>query len=156
MSVFPRKVHEGDHLVVDDRTGFTVWARKPVKEVLTGFIVESGRADPRNPQEFLRTRADKQSVKDPRAPQVSAYAGPLITTTTAAAATAALSVEVESVARFLTSDRIRIQLSNGDYFPTIVVDASGTTVTILDPLPESVAIGAIVQNLSASSTVSFQ
>lgn len=155
MSIFPRKVHEGDHLVIDDRTGFTVWARKIVKEVLTGFIVESGRADPRHPQEFLRTRADKQSVKDPRVPQASSYAGPLITTTTSAAAVAALSVEVESTARFLISDRIRIQLSNGDYFPTTVVDASGTTVTFLDVLPQSVAVGAIVQNLSASSTVSF-
>ncbi len=155
MSTFHRKVRPGSHLVIDDRTGFTVWSDKTVKEELTGYRVERGRNDPRHPQEFLRTRADKQAVKNPRPPGTSNYVGPLITTTISAASPGDQSIEVETTARYLVSDRIRIQLFNGDYFPATVLDVSGTLINIIEFLPESVASGAIVENISASSTVSF-
>jgi len=155
MSVFPRKVRPGDHLVVDDRTGFTVWASKTIREALTGYRVERGRDDPRHPQEFLRTKADKQAVANPRPPGTANYAGALITATTAAASAGAQDIVVETAARFLVADRIRIQLSTGDYFLATVVGISGTTVSILERLPESVASGALVVNLSADATVSY-
>ena len=157
MSVFPRKVRPGDHLVVDDRTGFTRWASQVVRETLTGFMVRRGRADPRHPQELLRTRADKQAVKNPRPPGVANYVGPLITTTTAAASAGAQTITVSTNARYLSGDRIRIQLSNGDFHRTVVTSLDGTTgVNFVAPLPESVASGAVVQNLSANAEVTHE
>ena len=155
MSIFPRKVRQGDHLVVDDRTGFTVWASKTIREALTGYRVERGRNDPRHPQEFLRTKADKQTVRDPRPPGTANYAGPLITYTSAAADAYAQDIVVESAARYLVSDRIRIQISNGDFFPATVLGIVGTTVSIVEHLPEDVASGATVINLSANGEVEY-
>ena len=157
MSVFPRKVRPGDHLVVDDRTGFTVWARDVVRETLTGFVVRRGRQDPRHPQEFLRTRADKQAVRDPRPPGTANYVGPLITTTTAAAAAGAQTLAIETNARYLSGDRVRIQLSDGNFHRTVVSSLNGTTgFDFINPLPDSVPSGAIVQNLSANAEVTYE
>lgn len=155
MTIFPRKVKAGDHLVVDDRTGFTVWASRTVREALTGYRVERGRNDPRHPQEFLRTKADKQAVANPRPPGTANYSGPLITATTAAADTYAQTLELESAVRFIISDRVRIQLSNGEYFQTVVVGINGNSVDIVDHLPEAVRLEALVYNLSADSRVEY-
>jgi hypothetical protein len=44
-----------------------------------GFVVRRRSAEPRHPQEFVRSRADKQTVLLPRPPQVQELVGPLIT-----------------------------------------------------------------------------
>lgn len=55
----------GDHLVTCDRCGFTIYASEARKE-WTGLIVCAADYDQRHPQDLVRAKADKQSVKDSR------------------------------------------------------------------------------------------
>lgn len=55
----------GDFYRIDDRTGFKTLASRTKKE-WTGLIVDRDVYEARHPQEFVRGRADKQSVPDPR------------------------------------------------------------------------------------------
>ena len=156
MSIFPRKVHDGDHLVVDDRTGFTIWARDSVKEALTGYRVERGRDDPRHPQEFLRTRADKQAARDPRPPGVALTTGPLTTETTAAASAGATVIAVTSTVRMQDADVLLVGLTNGDFFRVAVLAINSlTSITLAAALPETMANGAQVVDVSALSAVEY-
>lgn len=49
----------GNHYVIDERTGFKVWASDTSVE-WTGLRVSE--RDPRHPQDFVRGRADRQRV----------------------------------------------------------------------------------------------
>lgn len=55
----------GDFWRIDDRTGFAVRASRTVKE-WNGQIVAREDFETRHPQDFVRGRADKQAVPDPR------------------------------------------------------------------------------------------
>lgn len=55
----------GDHLSTCGRCGFTRYGSQMKKE-WTGLVVCPECWDPRHPQDFVRAKADKQSVKDPR------------------------------------------------------------------------------------------
>jgi len=157
MSVFKRKVKDGEHLVVDDRTGFTVWSGETTREELTGHMTRRRSADQRNPQEVMRPpRAERQSVDDPRPPGIDNYVGPLITKTSAAGDAGDQTITVETNARFRSGDRIRIVLNSGDVQSNIVTSISGIeTVNFAFPLKEGVESGALVTNVSALSKVTY-
>lgn len=55
----------GDFYRIDDRTGFAVRASRTVKE-WDNQIVDRHDVDGRHPQDFVRGRAERQSVPDPR------------------------------------------------------------------------------------------
>jgi len=120
-------------------------------------MVERSRADQRHPQESVSVpHAEKQSVKNPRPPGAPNYIGPLIAVTSAAASAGAASLTVETSARFLAGDKIRIELSTGDYMQTTVSGVDdATTISFIHPLPESVASGALVLNKTANAEASF-
>lgn len=60
----------GDHLVQDDRTGFTEWASDCVKE-WNGALVHRRHYEARHPQDFIRARRDTSSqIRDAR-PELS-------------------------------------------------------------------------------------
>jgi len=56
---------QGSHNVLCDRTGFKVKRSDCVRE-WNGLLVRSVSAEPRHPQDYLRSFADDQSVRDPR------------------------------------------------------------------------------------------
>lgn len=62
-SGFGGEQRPGDWRVVDDRTGFKVWASDCVKEWDNLFVVD---ADRRNPQDFTRGVPDRQAVQPVR------------------------------------------------------------------------------------------
>lgn len=55
----------GDNLVICDRTGRKVYASQTRKE-WNGLRVLKTFWEPRHPQDFVRGRADRQAVADPR------------------------------------------------------------------------------------------
>jgi hypothetical protein len=65
MRVRAPQYRPGDHLVVCDRCGFTIWSSE-AKKTWDGLIVCPEDWEPRHPQDFVRGRDDKQSVPDPR------------------------------------------------------------------------------------------
>lgn len=58
----------GDHWVTCDRCGFHIRASDAM-ETWDGLIVCPEDWEPRHPQDFVRTRADKQSVRKSRKDQ---------------------------------------------------------------------------------------
>ena len=60
-----QKYRSGDHLVVCDRSGRTVYASETRKE-WNGLRVHKDYWEPRHPQEFVRGRRDDQLVRDAR------------------------------------------------------------------------------------------
>jgi hypothetical protein len=55
----------GEHLVVCDRCGFTLYSGE-AKKTWDGLIVCPEDWEPRHPQDFVRGRKDQQSVEDAR------------------------------------------------------------------------------------------
>ena len=55
----------GDYNVRDDRTGFKQKRSQCVKQ-WDNVITRKQSAEPRHPQDFIRARADRQQVPDPR------------------------------------------------------------------------------------------
>ena len=61
-----------DWKVTCDRTGKEVYASEVVRE-WTGLIVHRHDADERHPQDFVKGRKDRQSVRDPRPESVDVF-----------------------------------------------------------------------------------
>lgn len=55
----------GAHNLICDRTGFKIKSTDARKE-WTGAVVRSGSFETRHPQDFLRSKVDRQAVPDPR------------------------------------------------------------------------------------------
>lgn len=155
MALFPRKHRPNDYLVIDDQSGFTVWASDTVKE-WTGLRVRKQSHDPRHPQEQVRAIAEKQTVPDPRPPGIDRHVGPLRTRTTAAASASAQTVSVASSARFLSGDRIMIALENGDFLRTTVSTVDTGVINFTTRLPGPVASGAEIVNMTAVSAPIYE
>jgi len=51
----------GDWRIIDDLTGFEIWASESVRQ-WNGLRVHRDNADYRHPQEFVRGRPDRQKV----------------------------------------------------------------------------------------------
>lgn len=143
----------GDHLVIDDRTGFVEYASGTKRE-WNGLRVATDVFERRHPQDFVRGRRDDQRVSDPRVPPVPAFVGPLTTEVAADAPAGSFSITVESSARFRPADAIRVMLANSDCFRVTVVSVpDAVTITLLKALPAGVTVGAAVINETAVATV---
>lgn len=144
---------DGDHLVVCDRSGFTVWRSDCVKE-WNGLVVYKGFSEPRHPQDYLRAKREDLSIRDARPEPTAVFVGPLITETTADASAGATTLSVVSTARFSAADRIAIMLDSGDaFFATVSAVPSATGLEFgLTPLPGAVSSGAKVINQTATAS----
>lgn len=132
-----------------DRTGFKVPASETVQQ-WNGLVVRKQSAEPRHPQQFVRGRADKQSVPLPRPRSIEEFVGTLNTTVTARAAAGATILDVDSSVRFAINDRLLVMLDNGEAFRTTVLGVpSMTQIELAGPLPWSTSPGNVITDLSA-------
>jgi len=142
----------GNNWVHDDKTGFKIRARDAVKE-WTGLVTHRDRVEQRHPQEYVRTRRDKQSVSDPRPQPVATYIGPLKTALAAAADPGTATLEVENSSRFEPADRVEVLQKDGSVLRTIVLSVPDSTHIILNaPLTWFAEVGALITNYTALSS----
>lgn len=147
---------KGDFYRVCEVCGFEMRASETRKR-WDGLIVCMPDWEERHPQDFVRGRADRQNVPDPRPEAVDVMIGPLTTTITASASPAATSISVLSSVRFGANDVIGILLDGGDQYRTTVQSVPDVDhIAIVAPgLPGSVSAGNSVVNYSAVSTPSL-
>ena len=144
-----RRVAKGDHLVISDRTGFTVPASKTRRQ-WDGLIVEDDKFESEHPQEKRRAIRDNQSVPNARPRNVDIAVGALMTTLAADAAAGATSITVESTERMLAGDRVGIFLDSKDLFRAQIQSVtSDTELTISELLPGPVSEGNKFINYTA-------
>lgn len=62
----------GRHLVICELSGFQCWSDE-VRETWDGKIVHKDFWEPRHPQDFVRGKADKQSVSPSRPPTADVF-----------------------------------------------------------------------------------
>jgi hypothetical protein len=140
---------QGDHLVTDDVTGFTIYASEAQKQ-WDGAMVHKSVFETRHPQDLIRARREKPGVPNARPPPPDTFIGPLTTTITAAAAAGATSVSVESTVRMEVGDAITISLDTNDTF-RVIIDTipDAETINLASPLPHATSEGKQVVDNSA-------
>lgn len=139
----------GDHWLIDDITGQKVPASDS-QRMWNGAIVSRKNWEPRHPQDFVKGRAERITVDNPRPRPLNTFVGPLDTTIAAAASPGATSITVTSTARMEAGDFITIMLDNGEPYRVLLqVVVDSTTLTILTGLPGSVSVGNMVYDNSA-------
>lgn len=145
------RYREGEHYIIDDRTGLKIRASDAVKE-WTGAMVHHKFAEARHPQDFVRALADDQTVANPRPKAVDTFIGPLTTRVVAAAAAGAINVDVDSTIRMAAGDFLQIMLDTNDNFRVAIQGIQdATTLTLAHPLPASISVGAMVIDATAMS-----
>lgn len=133
----------GDFWRICDVCGFKTRSSKTAKR-WDGLIVCFADFEERHPQDFVRGRADRQNVPDPRPEPADSISG-RTTITTAAALPGSSQLIVESSAGFLAGHHIGILLSDGTLFRAIILIVQSTSsIIITTPLPSGVLLGALV------------
>ena len=139
----------GDFWRICDCCGFQVRASETRKR-WDGLIVCRADWEPRHPQDFVRGKADRQTVPEPRPEPVPTFIGPLQTLLTAAVTSGGLTLSVESSTRFEGGDTIGVVCSDGETKRrTVDAVTDATTITITQALGSAAASGALVTNYSA-------
>lgn len=134
----------------DDRTGFKVRARDTVQE-WNGAIVDKRIVEERHPQEFLRSKADRQAVTKARPPAPDIQVGPLTTEIAADAVAGASSVTLGSTSRYVIGNRINLILDDGDAMVVAITNIAGNVVTLARALPASATTGNRVVNYDVAN-----
>lgn len=164
-----RKARPGDHLVQDDRTGFTVWASDTQRE-WNGLRVARRFWEARHPQDFVRGVRDDTRVDDPRmSPDIANYpsSGPRSAVFALAAIAGDWGITINSITNFSVGDWVRVFLDDGNTLQAQVTSApiridsvhvtidsitllidSTETLELSAPLPASAAIGNLIINMS--------
>lgn len=159
---------QGDHLVVDDRSGMTFWASETQKE-WTGALVAKRYWEARHPQDFVRGVKDNLRVDPARTtplPNDLPQIGPFRTTLVENSAAGDDAFVGADMSGFRAGDWVRIYLDNGDAF-TVRIVTLGITIDDIDvpiddqgfsidadgvilssPLPWPASIGNAVVNIS--------
>lgn len=146
-----RKARPGDHLVICDRTGFTVYASETKKE-WNKLRVKKNVFERRHPQDFVRGVPDRQNAPDPRPDSVLSFIGPLTTELTADASPGDITLTVETSERFASNDLVRVTNDLGDMeLHTVFSVDSQTTITLVSGLKNAASSGNSVVNLTAIS-----
>lgn len=132
----------GDHWVICDRCGFKI-RRSKASKTWDGLLVCTKSCwEPRHPQDFVRARADRQSVRDAR-PDMQDMFG--TTAMKVAGSVDDLTVDVDSISGIADGDSIGITLDSGMIQWTAVSGTpAGDTVTLLEALDGAAAIGNVV------------
>lgn len=140
----------GDNYIIDDETGLKIRASESMKR-WDGARVDRRNWNPRQPQDLVKGREDRQIADIVRSRPVDQFVGPLTTTVTVAKAIGATTISVDSAVRMLVGDRITFTLDNGDTWQTSIVEILDTeTFRIPAPgLPRAIEVGAHVVNYTA-------
>jgi hypothetical protein len=140
---------QGDHLVTDDVTGFTIFASESQKQ-WDGAITHNRNFETRHPQDLIRARRERPGVPNARPQPPDTFIGPLTTTVTAAAAAGSVSLSVESTVRMEVGDALTISLDTGDTFRALILTIdSAETLTLASPLPQATSEGKQVVDNTA-------
>lgn len=131
----------GDHNVICDRCGFKK-KRSECRKEWTGLLVCKKCWEPRHPQDFVKARADKQGVPDPRPDTQDAFG---TTAIKAAASKDDTTINVESIAGISAGDCIGIELDDETLqWTTAVGVPAGNTVALAESLDGAAAEGNVV------------
>ena len=166
---WPRRARRGDHLVVDDRSGFTFWSSDTQKE-WNGLRVGRKYWEARHPQDFVRGVPDRVAIVDGRAPpDVDSLpnVGPRTTRVAIAAGPGEYGLVVDSIDGIDAGEWLRVTMDDGNVFTVRVVSApiridstrfliddpvllidSPYSIELASPLPGSAAVGNFVVNIS--------
>lgn len=142
------RYRKGGFYRIDDRDGSRQRASDTLKE-WNGAIVSKGDFEPRQPQDFVRGRPDRQAVPDPRPPESIANATfvgtPTQATLTATANAGATALIVDSNTGFKAADTVAIMLDSLDRYLAVLASVTGTGgLTLTTPLPGSASAGNLV------------
>lgn len=139
----------GDHRLIDDITGFKIWASESRKQ-WNGSITDEKNYSPRHQQDLIRARRENPGVQNARPEPPDTFIGPLTTTVTAAALAGATSIEVASTAGMTAADRISVMTTDGDTFRTTIATVTDAThLALTNALTGNVGIGKMVIDNSA-------
>lgn len=151
-----RKARDGDGLVVDDRTGFTVWRSDCIRE-WNGALVHKRHFEARHPLDFIRPRREEINVPEARPRPVDTYVGPLRTEITAISAAGSREITVLHTERMLPGDRLGLMLDSGDLYRAVIQSVDSTTaLTLTADLPGSIAVGSSVLDYTAISPANLE
>lgn len=140
---------QGDHLVTDDVTGFTIYASEAQKQ-WDGAMVHNSIFETRHPQDLLRARREKPGVINGRPPPPDTFIGPLTTEVTATSAAGSTSLSVLSTSRMDVGDALTISLDTGDTFRVLIsVIVDTVTLTLATALPQATSAGKQVVDNTA-------
>lgn len=140
---------QGDHLVKDDVTGFTIFASEAQKQ-WDGAMVHKDHFETRHPQDLIRARRERPGVPNARPQPPDTFIGPLTTEVSATTAAGSTNLPVLSTARMAEGDALTISLDSGNTFRAIisaVVDAEN--LTLASPLPGATGEGKQVVDNTA-------
>ena len=131
----------GDYWIICDRCGFKVRRSNSRKE-WTGALVCKKCWEPRHPQDFVKAKADKQAVPDPRPDTQTMLA---TTRVKVAGSEGDSTIDVNSISGISDNDSIGITLDSGTVqWTTVDGTPSGDTVTLADSLDGDAAVGNTV------------
>ena len=131
----------GDYNVICDRCGFKVKRAECLKE-WTGLLVCEKCWEPRHPQDFVKAKADKQSVPEPRPDTQTMFGTTAVKT---GASKDDLTIDVDSISGIADDDGIGITLDDGTVqWTTVNGTPSGNTVTLAEDLDGDAAAGNVV------------
>lgn len=125
----------------DDKSGFAVRAEHTRRQ-WDSQIVDERIFEPRQPQDFVRGRRDNQAVPDARPLAPDQFVGPFWTAVTAAVVIGATTIPVQSTGGFTLGNTVAIMLSDGTLFRAVLSAIGAGTLTINNPLPRIVFVGA--------------
>lgn len=146
---------QGDSYLIDDETGFKILRSESVKR-WDGAMVHRSVTNPRQPQDLVRARPDRQIAMPVRPTAADIFIGPLCTEISAVSGIGATILTVVSSVRMLAGDRITIMLDNGNTFSTFITDTTDTVhITIAPALPFGVSVGNVVTNYTAMSNAAL-
>lgn len=166
----------GDHLVIDDRTGFTIWASEAQKE-WNGAVVHRSVWEARHPQDFVRGVRDDMRI-DPSRPELAIEdlprSGPVTASIALDGVAGNYGITISSISGFSVGDWVRVFLDDGNILQARVVSApiriDSLVVTVDDlqllidstetlelslPLPSAASIGNLVIDISNVSSASL-
>lgn len=141
-----RGYRPGEHLVVDDITGFTIRSSDAVKQ-WNGLLVHKRHAESRNEQDFVRGLKDDPAVKNARPPPPATFIGPRTTTVSTDTAAGATTIPVASSAGFSAADKVAVMLDNRDrHLGTISSVPGATSIVLTAALPWAASAGKQIIN----------
>jgi len=149
-----RKLHykPGSFYRTDDRTGFPQRAERTRKE-WNGLIVDERVWEPRQPQDLVKGVPDIQSVPDARPLGQNVFVGPISVQTTAAAIIGQTVIPVQTIFGFYQGAKVGCMTDRDGgqvFFTTIAAPPSGSSLTLSNPLPYSMASGNLITLYQAS------
>lgn len=121
-----------------------------------GLMVCNEDFEERHPQDFVRGRADRQNVPDPRPEDTDRFLGPLTTTLSADASAGETTLSVALTTRFEAGDDIGITLADGSVVRRqINTVISTTSMSITVALPGAASSGALIVNYDAVAEANY-